>query len=222
VSDAAVELEESPEDIWGGEEPETEETPPDESGEPAPPPGAPKDAAEPGEEAGAAPAEEPEETPEEPLADEAAQKSSPELRKEMQDYLAKVRDKLESDRRSPEREGEQEQLKAPGLLDYLGKLANHLPNGVKSRFQESDERLRMEVLKSKLFGRRGLRKRASTHEPAGKPAGPVHLTARKIADTFSYMKDLAVYIRDTGLRKNMMGKLESLLGKLGRPGVKKA
>jgi len=201
----AVELEETSEDIWQGEEPAPEQ------------PVAPEGAA-PEDEAGQKAAEEPAGPEDGTAAEEneepAEEKTAGDTRQELKDYLAKVKDKLEKDRRDAERAKAPEKLKAPGLLDYLGKLADHLPNGVKSRFQESDERLRMEVLKSKLFGRRGLRKKATTREPAGAPAAPVGLTRKKITDTFGYMKGLATFIRDGGMRKNMMGKLDKLLGKL--------
>lgn len=213
----AVEVEESPEDIWQGE---GQETPDGETGA-RPEPSETAEPEEPDEQAGPTGAADPDgdtppateaSTPEEPPPPE--EKSAGDVRKELQDYLAKVKDKLEKDRRDAERAQQPEKLKAPGLLDYLGKLADHLPNGVKSQFQESDERLRMEVLKSKLFGRRGLRKKAETRDPVAGSAPPPRLTRSKIADTFGYMKDLAVFIRDGGMRKNMMTKLESLVGKL--------
>lgn len=208
---AEVALEESPEDIWEGEPPAEAPAAALEETDGAAQPAAAANAEEAQEPAESQEPERPEKPQEKP--GEGA-KASSDLRKELQDYLAKVKNKLDDDRRSEEREQEPDKLKAPALLDYLGKLANHLPNGVRSRFQESDERLRMEVLKSKLFGRRGLWKRAATVDPAGLKAGQVRLSPRKIADTFSYMKGLATYIRDGGLRRNMEMKLDTLLGKL--------
>lgn len=209
-----VVMEEATEDIWEGAEPEpaAEEarvgTDPAAAMPPEPPPepesGAPGMAQ--------APTEEPPDLT--PAAEEPdLPPTAGDARKELHDYLAKVKGALDRDRRSDDRGGPATQQRAPGLLDYLGKLADHLPDEARSRFQESDERLRMEVLKSKLFGRRGLRERAVGQQPqdAGPGAAP---SAPGIADTVGYMKDLAGHILDSGLRRNVMGRLDRLLGKL--------
>ena len=172
------------------------------------------------------PAEEPSPTPEpqeEPPAAAASAgepssdaRTSDDVRNELRQYLNGVKEKLDD---AP---GGEQSLASPSgpadLLDYLEKLSDYLPEQEKQRFQESDERLAMESLKSKLAGKKGLRQSITERFHPAAPGRGEPLTRPLVVDTFSYLKDLAAWHPDKAVADAMRERVESLMARMRRAG----
>ncbi len=137
----------------------------------------------------------------------AGEKSAEEVRKELRDYLNHVKEKLGS--------GPQAKRTPRELLDYLEKLSEYLPERHKRKFRASGERLTMEMLKSRLEGRKGLRdKIVQSYRPQA-PQKPDSLTRPLLVDTFSYLKDLSAWHPDKTLGAALRDKIDSLISRVG-------
>jgi tetratricopeptide (TPR) repeat protein len=163
-------------------------------------------------------------TLEEPAAERPSEgKSGDEVRKELRDYFNGVREKLESGSpqagapaAAPPRAGGPEKSGPSGLLDYLGKLSDYLPEREKKRFRGSSERLAMESLKSRLAGTRGLLRKVSESFPAVAPRRKEPMTRSLVVDTFSYLKDLSAWHPDKTVGAAMRERIESIVARMGR------
>ncbi len=131
-------------------------------------------------------------------------------RQELKDYLAGVRKKL------AEKEKEQGNKNPAGLLDYLGKLTDYLPESMKCDFRQSDAHLKMEYLKSKLTGKEGLKKRIEGdkfHVPSRKKDGVV-VSRQNIKKAFAFLKKLTAFHPDHGIGKAIGMKLEAIISRI--------
>ena len=130
------------------------------------------------------------------------------VRKGLRDYLHGVQDKLD---------GDAEKQPGPGgLLDYLGKLSDYLPERDKKRFRGSPERLAMEALKAQLAGKKGLRRRVASDFPAVAPRRKEPMTRSLVVDTFSYLKDLSAWHPDKAVGAAMKQSIEAIVARMGR------
>ncbi|HTP58955.1 MAG TPA: hypothetical protein VMM82_08560, partial [Spirochaetia bacterium] len=149
-------------------------------------------------------------------AEQAPVRTSDDVRNELREYLNGVKEKLDAVPAAPA-----SAAGPPGpadLLDYLEKLSDYLPQHEKQRFLDSDVRLAMESLKSKLVGRKGLRQSiAERFHPAASGRGKP-LTRPLVVDTFSYLKDLAAWHPDRAVADAMRERVESLVARMGRAG----
>jgi tetratricopeptide (TPR) repeat protein len=147
---------------------------------------------------------------------EPSEKPDGDLRKQLRDYINSVKDKLDAGPAPAER---QRTASGPGeLLDYLGKLSEYLPERQKSRFRASKERLAMEMVKSRLAGRRGLRDRIRENYRPLAPRDSAPLTRPHVLDTFSYLKDLSAWHPDKAVGDALRERLDSIIARIGRPG----
>jgi hypothetical protein len=130
------------------------------------------------------------------------------VRKGLRDYLHGVQDKLDA--------GREKQPGPGGLLDYLGKLSDYLPERDKKRFRGSPERLAMEALKAQLAGKKGLRRRVASDFPAVAPRRKEPMTRSLVVDTFSYLKDLSAWHPDKAVGAAMRQSIEAIVARMGR------
>jgi tetratricopeptide (TPR) repeat protein len=131
-------------------------------------------------------------------------------RQELKDYLAGVRKKL------AEKEKEEGAKNPVELLDYLGKLTDYLPESKKSDFRQSDARLKMEYLKSRLAGKEGLKKRIDKDKTpvSSRKKDNAAVSREKIKKTFAFLKDLTVFHPDHGIGKAIGKKLEAIISRI--------
>jgi hypothetical protein len=129
------------------------------------------------------------------------------VRKELRDYFSGVRNRLEkgSGTSNPS-----------GLLDYLGKLSDYLPEREKKRFRGSTERLAMESLKARLAGKKGLRQKIAEELHPAVPRHDKPMTRSRVVDTFSYLKDLASWHPDKAVGAAMRDGIEAIVARMGR------
>jgi hypothetical protein len=139
------------------------------------------------------------------------------LRKQLRDYLDTVKDRLEA---GPAQKPAQQAARSPGeLLDYLGKLSEYLPERQRNRFRTSNERLAMEMVKSRLAGRKGLRERIrQNHRSAVAPPPRGPLTRPHVVNTFSYLKDLSAWHPDKAVGAALRDRIDSILARIGKTG----
>ena len=154
--------------------------------------------------------DEPAEASPPPTAAPPDPRTGEDVRNELRDYLNGVREKLGS---------AQEGSASPaGLLDYLEKLSDYLPEREKQRFLGSAERLAMESLKSRLAGSKGLRQTIAERYPPAAPRRTEPLTRPLVVNTFSYLKDLAGWHPDKAVGAAMKDRIESLVARMRRTG----
>ena len=151
------------------------------------------------------------------------------LRQELKDYLKGVRKKLETVPGSPEGsktaaagasetsrpEAETPAPRTPGrLFGYLQELTGYLPEDEKSIFHHSDIHFKMEFLKTKLGGRKGIRKQIETQYQPRKAKAVRQISRKKLANAFSYMKGLASFLPDRNIGDIMQSKISGILRRL--------
>jgi len=137
-------------------------------------------------------------------------RTSEDVRKELREFLDSVRERLDETPSGPS--------SPAGLLDYLEKLSDYLPEQERKRFLGSKERLAMESLKSRLAGRKGLRSAVAERFGSSAPRGREPLTRPLVVDTFSYLKDLSAWHPDKKVGDAMRERIESLVARMGRAG----
>ena len=88
-----------------------------------------------------------------------------------------------------------EEVQEAGMLDYLVNLAHELPPDRAVNFEHSEFRLRIETLKSRLAGRKGLLKRMQGYRDqiglSNDDADQRPITPSRIAETFAFLRRLA-------------------------------
>jgi tetratricopeptide (TPR) repeat protein len=111
------------------------------------------------------------------------------------------------------------------LLNYLSSLTEYLPEPQKKDYLNSDQRLKMEYLRSRLAGKTGVKQEIERKFPpsgAGAanvkgPARPVNaVNKQNIAATFSFIKRLATFHPDGTLGTILKQKIDSVLQKIER------
>ncbi|MBN1797067.1 MAG: tetratricopeptide repeat protein [Spirochaetales bacterium] len=105
--------------------------------------------------------------------------------------------------------------KQPGkLLDYLTNMANYLPQDRRFNLLESEMHMKMQYLRAKLSGNKGLiRKIHERFQDYVKPIGP-ELTTNAISSTFSFIKNLSSYMPDKDMGNVIALKIDSILDKM--------
>ena len=114
--------------------------------------------------------------------------------------------------------------RSASLVNYLEELTEYLPEKRKSSFRQSDARLKIEYIKSKLQGGSGIKKRiesgfappleGTVKGEADSTASGSSLDMGKIAETFDFMKNLASYHPDKTLATMLQSKLNAVLHKI--------
>ena len=140
----------------------------------------------------------------------AEPRTSEDVRRELREFLDSVREKLDETPSGPS--------SPAGLLDYLEKLSDYLPEQERKRFLGSKERLAMESLKSRLAGKKGLRMAVAEKFGMAAPRTKEPLTRPLVVDTFSYLKDLSAWHPDARVGDAMRERIESLVARMGRAG----
>ena len=162
------------------------------------------------------------------------------LRQQLKDYLARMRQKLEEPRKKAEDAGkvpgtppsgdaapEAPEAQAasggaPGLptaegpLALLEELGEYLPKRIPERrknvFMRSDARLKLEYLKSRLDGRQGIKQKIEASYTPEASSDP--LTLQKVADAFTFIKELAGHYPDPSVGTMMQSKVDSILRRI--------
>jgi hypothetical protein len=85
------------------------------------------------------------------------------------------------------------------LLDYLSDLATSLPDAKRSEFLASDAHLKLEYLRSRFSGRRGLHTDGARFGADNWPDPALRLTKQKVADTLQYIANISGYLPDAAI-----------------------
>jgi hypothetical protein len=112
-----------------------------------------------------------------------------------------------------------EQPSAEGPLALLEELGEYLPKRQPERrkknvFMRSDARMKLDYLKSRLEGHKGIMQKIQESYGPGPSAGAV--TLQKVADAFIFIKDLAGYYPDRSVGTMMQSKVDSILRRIKR------
>jgi hypothetical protein len=110
----------------------------------------------------------------------------------------------------PEKPGVSE--KPAHLLAYLEDLTRYLPEKERDSFESSDMPLRMESLRAKLEGRKGLIRRFSESgrdEPVQAADEP--LQRNKVKESFSFFDQLASFLPDNEVKISLKQRLGRIL-----------
>jgi hypothetical protein len=155
-------------------------------------------------------------------------------RQALKDYLAKVREKLEvpgtdtaadqpgaeasmeAGREAPSMEAGVPTAEGPlALLEELGEyLPKRQPERRKNVFMRSDARLKLDYLKSRLEGHKGIMQKIEDNYA---PRGSVDsVTLQKVADAFIFIKELAGHYPDPSVGTMMQSKVDSILRRIKR------
>jgi hypothetical protein len=102
------------------------------------------------------------------------------------------------------------------LLEYLSSLTEYLPEPKKADYLSSDQRLKMEYLRSRLAGKPGVKQKIEKKFPPHTGAAANAVTAQNIAATFSFIKTLASFHPDGTLGSILKQKIDSVLQKIER------
>jgi hypothetical protein len=160
-------------------------------------------------------------------------------RQALKDYLAEVRNKLQAPGakagipagprpgRKPGAEAgaqtaaDQPQAGVPtaegplALLEELGEyLPKRQPERRKNVFMRSDARLKLDYLKSRLEGHKGIKQKIEdNYAPRGSADS---VTLQKVADAFIFIKELAGHYPDPSVGTMMQSKVDSILRRIKR------
>jgi hypothetical protein len=147
-------------------------------------------------------------------------------RQKLKDYLDKVREKLEAplpganaaapDSGPPEAMPAAPSAEGPlALLEELGEyLPKREPERRKNVFMRSDARMKLDYLKSRLEGHKGIRQRIEQDYSPDSSTGSVSL--QKVADAFIFIKELAGHYPDPSVGTMMQSKVDSILRRIKR------
>jgi hypothetical protein len=159
-------------------------------------------------------------------------------RQQLKDYLAKVREKLETPPEAEQPPAERPPAEQPsaerppaeqppaagvppaeGPLALLEELGEYLPKRQPERrkknvFMRSDARLKLDYLKSRLEGHKGLMQKIEQDYSPGGSTGSVSL--QKVADALIFMKEMAGHYPDPSVGTMMQSKVDSILRRIKR------
>ena len=111
-----------------------------------------------------------------------------------------------------------EEVQEAGMLDYLVNLAHELPPDRAVNFEHSEFRLRIETLKSRLAGRKGLLKRMQGYRDqiglSSDEADDRPITKSRIAETFAFLRRLAGNLPNQPVGEILQQRAEGLLERL--------
>ena len=133
--------------------------------------------------------------------EEPADEEEPEPPPEPEEPAAEEEPALEEEPEPLPAPGEDEAEEPPpvspvGVLDYLERLTRHLPEDERRRYLQSDMKLKLSAVRSRLMGRKGLREEIESKYAAlpGKPADGISGT--KLKGTFEFIRGLSKYHPD--------------------------
>jgi hypothetical protein len=101
-----------------------------------------------------------------------------------------------------------------GLLDYLVGLASDLPQQKRETFEHSDIPLRIERLKSRLQGRRGLNEELGRFRDASRRKGSSELTPTSVAKTLEFLRGLSDYHPNTSVGNALSERVGRILNRM--------
>jgi hypothetical protein len=108
--------------------------------------------------------------------------------------------------------------KTAALMDYLAGLAEYLPDKQRKRFDASDVKLRLEYIRERLRGARGLMSRLEREagsEAAGAPGTPdapeVTVSSDKVAGALRFLKGLTALLPGRKAADSLESKLDSVI-----------
>jgi hypothetical protein len=101
-----------------------------------------------------------------------------------------------------------------GLLDYLVGLASELPQQKRETFEHSDIPLRIERLKSRLQGRRGLNEELGRFRDASRRKGSSELTPTSVAKTLEFLRGLSDYHPNTSVGNALSERVGRILNRM--------
>jgi len=99
------------------------------------------------------------------------------------------------------------------MLSYLMTLTGDLPEEQRTSFSNSDVPLRIAALQSKLLGQHGLRRDVARYDMAGR-AQRAPVTKKRLADTFSFVAQMARYHPDKTISSALRERVGRLLERL--------
>jgi len=102
-----------------------------------------------------------------------------------------IQQALERPRTTPEQTGP--------LLDYLSDLATSLPAGKRSEFLASDAHMKLEYLRARFSGQRGLHSDGARFGAEARPDPGLRLTKQKVADTLDYISNISGFLPDAAI-----------------------
>jgi tetratricopeptide (TPR) repeat protein len=102
------------------------------------------------------------------------------------------------------------------LLDYLSTMATSLPQEKRSEYMASEERLKLEYLRARLAGRRGLHEDGARYAPEDEEAVTVPLTKRRVRDTLAYIGEMSRYHPDRSIGTALSVRVGAVLEQLRR------
>jgi len=154
-------------------------------------------------------------TGEEPAGKESQPAGEPELTSgETQPAAAEESQPAGEEAQLPAGEGIGAHGSQARLFDYLIGLTEALPSEKKEEFLQSDVRLKMESIKSRLQGRSGLHKDFARFRPRDKKNQAVEVTTRRLADTLRYIQKMSAAHPDTFLGAALGKRLEHIVARI--------
>jgi hypothetical protein len=99
------------------------------------------------------------------------------------------------------------------MLSYLMDLTKNLPEDKRKSFAESDVPLRIAAIRSRLLGREGLHRDVS-HYDMGRRGEAAPVTTKRLADTFSYVSQMANYHPDANIGSALKQRVRRILSRL--------
>ena len=104
---------------------------------------------------------------------------------------------------------EQEDHGSAELLGYLSGLAQSLPEKKRAEYMNSEARLKLEYLRSRLAGKPGLKHDVERFAPPAPPA--VALTLKRLTDTLTYIGRMSGYHPDAAIGSALKGRVATVL-----------
>ena len=111
---------------------------------------------------------------------------------------------------APKRSGDGE----AGLLDYLSHLTQSLSEEKRSEFLNSEARLKLEYLKSRLRGEPGLKRDVERFAPSSPPPSDVPLTPKRLTDTLTYISKMSGFHPDAGIGTALRSRVAVVLDRI--------
>ena len=98
----------------------------------------------------------------------------------------------------PSKEGPEEKppVSPVGVLDYLERLTRYLPEDERRRYLESDMKLKLSAVRSRLEGRKGLREEIESRYAGPSVKSADGISGTKLKGTFEFIRGLSKYHPD--------------------------
>ncbi|MBI9107108.1 MAG: tetratricopeptide repeat protein [Spirochaetales bacterium] len=115
----------------------------------------------------------------------------------------------------PENDGAED-----NIFSYLDKLTSFLPSDKKNEYNNSEARLKLAALKSRISGDPGLISRIQQNQ-LKRESVPVNLTTDRIGKTLGFMNSLTELLPDAGMAASLGARLKNILSRLDESGKEK-